>query len=138
MAIDIGLHCAAVARLNVRHSFADRDHFHAQFMSRDARITVERHLAQEAGIIGPANSDAMHPDESLAWPRRTRLGEVEAAELLRLFQLESFHDLIIFRQPLHMPDVFHRLENLHHLGQQLSVERFGGPCGPFLDVLRVG
>ena len=38
LAVEIGLHGAAVARTDPGHAFADRQHLHAQLMAGDPRI----------------------------------------------------------------------------------------------------
>src|SRR5438105_8804254 len=45
LAVEIRLHRAAVARLHVRDVVADREHFDAEFVPRNARVTEERHLS---------------------------------------------------------------------------------------------
>src|ERR1051325_10765728 len=65
-------------------------------------------------------------------PRRGGEGQGEGPFRFRL------HGLIIFRQPLDMPHIFHRRENRPHFAQQGFVHRLGCPLRPPADVLRVG
>src|SRR6266568_2505337 len=44
---------------------------------------------------------------------------------------------IVLWQAFDVAEVFDRLENFQHFGQQLLIERFGGPLGPLADVFRV-
>src|SRR3989442_1711963 len=41
-------------------------------------------------------------------------------------------------QPFNMPEVFHRLEDFQHLGEELRSDWLFNPAGPFADVVRVG
>ena len=92
LAIDIGLDRTAVARFDVRHVRTDRDDFHAEFVSRNARVTEERHLPEVTGNIGSANADAMHAHQCFAGTRRGWLRNFNGAKLQRLFELNGFHD----------------------------------------------
>src|SRR5438128_9209214 len=91
LAIDIRLDRATVTGLDVCDAVAHRDDFHAQLMSRNARVTIKRHFAEIPGVIGAANTHAMHLHQGLAWPGRIRLRNLDAAEVLRFFELNGFH-----------------------------------------------
>src|SRR5580704_16007264 len=62
LTIDVRLHGASVARFDVADSLADRNDFDAEFVSRNARIAEERHLAEIAGKISPADADPKYLD----------------------------------------------------------------------------
>src|SRR5262249_17909898 len=91
LAVDVRLDGGPVAGPDVRHALADRQHFHAEFVPRDARVAEERHLAEVAGEVGAADADAPDADDRLARPRARRLGHIDDAELLRLGELNGFH-----------------------------------------------
>ena len=93
LAIDVGLDRAAVARLHVRHARPDRDYLDAEFMSRDARVGVERHLAEIASVVGATDTDTVNADDRFAGGGRGRLGDIDARKLLRLVEADGFHRL---------------------------------------------
>src|SRR3989442_6362151 len=41
-------------------------------------------------------------------------------------------------QPFNMPEVFHRLEDFQHLGEEVRSDWLFNPAGPFADVVRGG
>src|SRR5437868_3535281 len=59
LAVDVRLDGAMIAGLNVGDRSADLEHLDAEFVSRDARIAGERHLAEVAADVGAADADAM-------------------------------------------------------------------------------
>src|SRR4051812_47187884 len=60
-------------------------------MPRDARVAVERHLAEVAADVGPADADPVDPDQGFARPRVGRLGNGDGAEPAGLFELNGVH-----------------------------------------------
>ena len=91
-AVDVWLHGAAVAGLHIHDARADRQHFNPQLVAWNARVAEEGHLAEKPGEVGAANTDAMDPQQRLAGTGRSRFGDLHRAEVLRLFELNRFHD----------------------------------------------
>ena len=69
LAVHVRLDRAAVARPDVRHAGADGEDFDAEFVAGDARVAVERHLAEVAADVGAADADPVDADDA---PRRGR------------------------------------------------------------------
>jgi len=90
-AIDIGLDGAAVAWFYISDSRANSHHFDAQFMARDARVTVEGHFSQITGIVTAADADAMNADQGLVWFGLVRFRHFDLSEMKGLFELDGFH-----------------------------------------------
>jgi hypothetical protein len=91
LAIHVGLHRTALAGNHVRHARPDCQHFHAQLVTRNPWIREERHLAQVTRIVGAANAHAMHSNQRLLRPGRGRFLELNGTKLLRLLELQCFH-----------------------------------------------
>ena len=87
--VDVGLDRAAVARPDVRHALADRDHFDAQFVPQNPRIRDKRHLAEIGADIGAADAHAMHADQRLARTGRRGIGQLDRCELLAAIEGEG-------------------------------------------------
>lgn len=64
-AIHVGFDAALLTRCDVRHRFADLQHFDAQFVTENERVTKERHLAEVATVVCRADAHAMSFYESL-------------------------------------------------------------------------
>ncbi len=90
LAIDVWLDGAAIAGLHVRDPLAHRQHLHAQFMTGDARVTVERHLAQETTVVSAADTDAVDADERLARRGPARRLDVRNGKLPWLLEPDRF------------------------------------------------
>lgn len=89
--IHVRLDRAAVAGLHVGHAAANLDDFDAQFMPRNARVAVKRHLAEIPTDVRPANADAMHSHERLTGTGPVRFGNLDVTKLSGLFELDGFH-----------------------------------------------
>jgi hypothetical protein len=98
LAVDVRLDRGPVARLDIRHPWPDRHHLDPQFVPGDSRIAKERHLAEVAGVVGPAHPDPVDPDDCLARPRGRRFGHIDDSELLGLGELDGFHGGVISGQ----------------------------------------
>src|SRR4051794_1627900 len=61
--IHVRLDGAAIAPLDVFHLRADFEHFYAQFVAGNSRITEERKLTQVSARIGAADTDSMCADK---------------------------------------------------------------------------
>lgn len=92
LAIHVRLNGTAVAGLDVGDAIADGKDFDAEFVTGNARVAEERHLAEVAAVVGAANAHAMHGDERFAGGGLRGRGDFNLAELLRLFELDGFHD----------------------------------------------
>src|SRR5437867_10758241 len=92
LTVDVGLHRTAVSRLYIRHAFANGEHLDAEFVPRNTRVAEEGHLAQKTAVVRAANANAMDADERVARARRRRLRNINAAERLRFFELNGFHE----------------------------------------------
>src|SRR6266508_642231 len=79
------------------HNFAHSEHLDAEFVPRNARVTEEGHLAEITAVVRAANADAMDAHERVARTRHGRLGNFDAAERPRLFELNGFHVLKTLR-----------------------------------------
>jgi hypothetical protein len=86
LAVDVWLHAAAVARLDIRDPGTDGDHLDAEFVPRNPRIAEERHLAEVAAVVGAADADRMHADHRLAGRRCVRLRNLDISERFRLLE----------------------------------------------------
>ena len=91
LAVQVGLDRAAVADAHVADALAGRDHFDAQLVARDARVAVERHLAQVAGNVRPADPDAVDADDGVAEAGTGWFSQLELGELAGLFEDDGFH-----------------------------------------------
>ena len=91
LAVDVGLHRAAVTGPDVRHTLTDREHFDAELVPGNAGVGVERHFAEIPAVIGAANSDAMHTHERLSGRGCGGLGQIEWSEGERFFEEDGFH-----------------------------------------------
>ena len=78
LAVDIRLDRTVVAGADVGDAVADLKHLDAQLMARDARVAEERHLAQIATNISPADADLVDAHQGLARGRLRRLGDVDS------------------------------------------------------------
>jgi hypothetical protein len=99
LAIDVRLHRAAIAGLDVRDIGADLDDLDAELVAGDARLAEEGHLAEVAAEVGAADADAMDADDRVAGAGTRRLRHIDAAKLLRLLELDGFHEI----HPTHAP-----------------------------------
>ena len=90
-AIHIRFDAAFVAHVDVRHTFADRQDFNAQFVTNNQWIVKERHLPQKAAVVCSADAHPVGANQSLTWTRRGGFGDVDVREMLGLFQLNGFH-----------------------------------------------
>ena len=97
LAIDVRLHAAAVARLDVRHPCADGHHLDPQFVPWDPRVAEEGHLAQVAAEVSAADADSVHANDCLAGERRRGLRDLDTPEILGLFQQQRLHWITFFR-----------------------------------------
>ena len=89
--VDVGFERALVAGLHVRDAFTGRQHLESEFVTGDARIGKERHLAEIAGEIGPADAHAVGADQRLAGAGRGRFGEIDDVDLFGAGELDGFH-----------------------------------------------
>ena len=81
LAVHVRLDGAAVARLDVGDAGADLEHLDAQFVAGDARIAVERHLAEIAADVGAADADAVDAHQRLAGAGLRRLVDGDLLEI---------------------------------------------------------
>ena len=100
--VDIRLDRTAITGADVCHVRSDSEDFHSQFMSGNAGITVERHLAQVAADIGPADTDTVDPHERLAGARRRRFRDLNEFKFARLFELYRLHNHLPFELAPHV------------------------------------
>jgi len=77
LAVNVWLDTATVARLHVGHTGADVNDFDAEFVTGNSRVTEERHLAEEARIIGAANPDAVNANDGITLARHRRFGDID-------------------------------------------------------------
>ena len=77
--------------LTLVDAVADGDDLDAQLVAGDARVAVERHLAEVAADVGAADADAVDADEGLAGAGGGRLGDGDGAEPAGLFELDGLH-----------------------------------------------
>jgi hypothetical protein len=89
--VDVGLDRATVAWLDARHFFANRQHFHAQFVPQNSRVRDERHFTEVSANIGSANADAMDADQRFARLRLGRLRHFDQCERLGKCELQGVH-----------------------------------------------
>src|SRR6185295_7389935 len=92
LAVEVGLHRAALAGLHVRDAGAGLEHLDAQLVAGDARIGVEGHLAQEAGDVGAADAHAQHAHQRLARGGLGRLVDLDLGVVPGLFEADRLHD----------------------------------------------
>ena len=89
--INIRLHGAAVAGLDVGDALADGDDLDAQLVAGDARVAEEGHLAEVAAEVRPADADPVDAHQGLAGSGRGGLGGVDEGEVLGGLQEQGFH-----------------------------------------------
>ena len=65
-------------------ALADGDDLDAEFVAGDARVAVERHFAEIAGVIGAADADAVDANDGVAGAGARRLGNINETKLLWL------------------------------------------------------
>ena len=93
LTVHVRLDGTTVAGLDVGHIGADLQHFDAEFMSGDARIAVERHLAEIAADVGAANADAVDAHQRFAGAGFFRLVDGDLLESPRFLQQYRLHPL---------------------------------------------
>src|SRR5438876_6289743 len=71
-----------------------------------------------------------------AWPPITRKHNLVGAAA-RLSCSKSDTPSVVLRQPFHVPDVLHWLENVPHVGEELWIEWLLNPFCPVANVVRV-
>jgi hypothetical protein len=91
LAIQIGLHAAAIPWSYRRDALADRHHLDPQFVARDSRIREKRHLAQVASEVGTANAHLMDANHNLTRAGSRRFVDVDHPERSGFFQLDGLH-----------------------------------------------
>src|SRR5262249_22319168 len=95
LAIDVRLDGTAIARLDVRDAVADRHDLDAEFVAGDARVAEERHLAEVAVKVGPADADAEDTDHGVAGTGGRWFGDVDHTEGFRFFKLDGAHGSVL-------------------------------------------
>ena len=91
LAIDVRLDRAVVAGCDIGHAFAHGEDLDAEFVAGDAGVGKERHFAEEAAVVRPADADAVVAHQRLARRGRGGLREFEGAEFLRGVERDGFH-----------------------------------------------
>src|SRR5205085_6021611 len=77
LAVQVRLDRAALAGLDVRDAGSGLEDFDPELVARDARISVEGHLAEEARDVGAADADAQHAHQRLARRGLPRLVDLD-------------------------------------------------------------
>src|SRR6058998_3632306 len=54
LAVEVRLDSAAITWPDIRHAFADGEHFDSQFVPRNARIAEEGHFSEVPAVVGAA------------------------------------------------------------------------------------
>jgi hypothetical protein len=90
--VQIRLYRAAITDSDIRDAITDSEHFHAEFMTEDARELDERHLSEIAAHIRTADADGAHRYERLACAWRAGFGNVQPPEATGFGEAEGFHE----------------------------------------------
>jgi hypothetical protein len=91
LAVDVGFHGAAVAGPDPGDIGADGQHLDAKLVAWDARVGVERHLAEVTAVVGATDPDFMHADEGFTRAGLRGFGAFDETPGERLFELKGFH-----------------------------------------------
>ena len=75
-AVDVRLDAAAFAGADAIDAVADRQHLDAQFVTWDARVAKQRHLALVGADVGAAHADAVDAHQGLAAAGRGGAGSL--------------------------------------------------------------
>jgi hypothetical protein len=75
----------------VGDTVAGGQHLDAEFVAGDARVGEERHLAEVARHVRPADADAVDADQRLTGAGGCRFRHVDDGEPLGGLQLDRFH-----------------------------------------------
>src|SRR2546423_1641869 len=77
LAIHVRLNGTAAAGLQIRPPRADRHDFDTQFVAGDARVTIERHFAEETAQVSAADADPMNPHQDFSRARVLGFGDLD-------------------------------------------------------------
>src|SRR6185437_6491192 len=91
LTIDVGFDGGAVAGANVADALADGHDLDAEFVAGYARVAIERHFAEIAGVIRPADADAVDANDGVPGARARRLRNIDETKLLWLLELNGTH-----------------------------------------------
>jgi hypothetical protein len=89
--IHVRLDGAPIAWPDVADVRANLDHFYAQLVPGDPRVTKQRELAQVSTRIGAADADAVSADERFTLAQGRGFSDFESSESARRFELNGFH-----------------------------------------------
>jgi hypothetical protein len=92
LAIDIRLHGAVIAGLDIRHTRTDLLDHDAQLMAGNAGIAEKRHFAEVPADVSAANADPMDAHQRLTWARPGRRVDLDRLEVTGLHQTDRFHE----------------------------------------------
>ena len=91
-AIHVGFDAALLTRCDVRHRFADLQHFDAQFVTENERVTKERHFSEIPTVVGSTNTDCLDPNKRLSRLRLNGFWYFYHCPLLRFRELKRLHE----------------------------------------------
>jgi hypothetical protein len=74
---------AAIAGANILNGRADFEHFDAELVAGNSRVTEQRELSEVSAGVGAADADTVRADECLVRLKWRRLANLEAFELAR-------------------------------------------------------
>jgi hypothetical protein len=80
LAVEIGLHAAAVPGTNLGDTLAHRDHLDTQFVTGDPGIGIEGHLAQVASEVRTADTDLVDANDGFSGAGRGGFVDVDDPE----------------------------------------------------------
>jgi hypothetical protein len=91
LAIDVRLDGASFAWFHICDTWSYGNDFDTQFVTRNAWVTVKRHLAEVPRIVAAADADAVDSHEGLTCLGLIRFSDIDLTKMERLFELDSFH-----------------------------------------------
>jgi len=93
LAVDVGLHAAAVARGHSGDIGADGHDLDPEFVPRDPRVAEKGHLAEVSAVVGSADADGMHANDGLARSGRRWFRDIDETKVFWLFEEQGLHEM---------------------------------------------
>ena len=89
--VDVWLYRATITNADMRYILTNMKHLNAEFVSRNSWIAKKGHLAEIPTDIRPADTDAMHLDESFSPAGMRRGSNFDSAHRTGFFKHDRTH-----------------------------------------------